>query len=249
MDDPSAKTRAAVWGSDPAAPVNAGYTAPPNPASQDAGLALSRRQTRLEGVAIDYLKQVYALLAASMIVAVAAGYVGMTLPFAFEHPIVLMLMMFGALFLAFRVQNAATLFLFTAISGLSIGPVIAIYVGAGLSQIVGQAVFMTGAVFIGLSAYALTTRRDLSMLSGILFAGLIVLLVGSLLNLFFHSTAMSFAVSACGSVIFAGYILFETQQLKENPGAVAPSVAALSMYLNVVNLFLSLLRLLGILED
>lgn len=221
MNDPSAETRAAVWGT--------GRTAD---------------QT---GMAVDYLKQVYALLAASMIVAVAAGYVGMSLPFAREHPIVLLVLMLAAMFLAFKVQNAATLFLFTGISGLSIGPVIAVYVGAGLSHLVGQAVFMTSAVFIGLSAYALTTRRDLSMMGGMLFAGVIVLLVGSLLNLFFHSTALSFALSACGSVIFAGYILYETQQLKENPGAVAPSVAALSMYLNVVNLFLSLLRLLGIL--
>ncbi|MBF0401318.1 MAG: Bax inhibitor-1/YccA family protein [Magnetococcales bacterium] len=235
MDDPSTKIRTAVWGTER---TNNGI-----PEFTDA----PRKQAMLEGMAVDYLKQVYAMLAASMIVAVAAGYVGMTLPFAHEHPILLMVMMLGAMFLAFQVQNAATLFLFTGISGLSIGPIIAVYVGAGLSHVVGQAVFMTGAVFVGLSFYALTTRRDLSMMGGMLFAGIIVLLVGSLLNLFFHSTAVAFALSACGSVIFAGYILFETQQLKANPGAVAPSVAALSMYLNVVNLFLSLLRLLGIL--
>ncbi|MBF0213747.1 MAG: Bax inhibitor-1/YccA family protein [Magnetococcales bacterium] len=194
-----------------------------------------------------YLKQVYALLASSLLVAVAAGYVGMTLPFAREHPIILLVMMFAAMFLAFKVQNAATLFLFTALSGLSLGPVIAHYVGAGLSGVVGQAAFLTGAVFTGLSVYSLTTKRDLSMMSGMLFAGLIVVVVGGLINLFVQSTALSFAMSAVGSVIFAGYILYETQELKDNPWAVAPSVAALSMYLNVVNLFTSLLRLLGIL--
>ncbi|MBF0296082.1 MAG: Bax inhibitor-1/YccA family protein [Magnetococcales bacterium] len=194
-----------------------------------------------------YLKQVYALLASSLIVAVAAGYVGMTLPFAREHPIILMLLMFGAMFLAFKVQNAATLFLFTGISGLALGPMIAHYVGAGMAGVVGQAAFMTGAVFTGLTFYSLTTKRDLSMMSGMLFAGLIVLVVGGLINLFLHSTALSFAISAAGCVIFAGYILFETQQLKAQPWAVSPPVAALSMYLNVVNLFTSLLRLLGIL--
>ncbi len=201
-----------------------------------------------QGSAVEYIKQVYSLLAASLIVAVASGYVGMSLPFAREHPIVLLLMMLGAMFLAFKVKNAATLFLFTGISGLSLGPVIAVYVGAGMSHVVGEAVFMTAAVFTGLTFYALTTRRDLSVMNGILFAGLIVLLVGGLLNLFFHSTAVSFALAACGSVIFAGYILVETQELKSNPWAIAPSVAALSMYLNVVNLFMSLLRLLGILN-
>ena len=195
-----------------------------------------------------YLKQVYALLASSLLVAVAAGYVGMTLPFAREHPIILMLLMLGAMFLAFKVQNAATLFLFTAISGLSLGPVIAHYVGAGMSAVVGQAAFMTGAVFTGLTFYSLTTKRDLSIMSGMLFAGLIVLVVGGVINLFLQSTALSFAMSAAGSVIFAGYILYETQQLKAQPWAVAPSVAALSMYLNVINLFTSLLRLLGILR-
>ena len=238
MEDSSSKTRAAVWGSENTNNIG-GFS------TQKADA--QRAQTELAGMAIDYLKQVYALLAASLIVAVAAGYVGMSLPFAHENPIALILLMLGALFLAFKVQNAATLFLFTGISGLSIGPIIAIYVGAGLSHVVGQAVFMTGAVFIGLTFYAFTTRRDLSMMGGMLFAGLIVLVVGSLLNLFFHSTAVAFALSAVGSVIFAGYILYETQQLKNNPGAIAPSVAALSMYLNILNLFLSLLRLLGIL--
>ncbi|MEO5348390.1 MAG: Bax inhibitor-1/YccA family protein [Magnetococcus sp. YQC-3] len=203
---------------------------------------------QVESSVTSYLKQVYALLASSLIVSVAAGYVGMTLPFAREYPIVLLLLMFAAMFLAFKVQNAGTLFLFTGLSGLSLGPVIAHYVGAGMSAVVGEAVFMTGAVFTGLTFYSLTTKRDLSMMGGLLFAGLIVLIVGGVINLFLHSTALSFAMSAAGSVIFAGYILYETQQLKANPWGVAPSVAALSMYLNVVNLFTSLLRLLGILR-
>lgn len=199
-----------------------------------------------EAEVTTYLKQVYAMLAASLIVAVAAGYVGMTLPFAREHPFVLLFMMFGAMFLAFKVQNAATLFLFTGISGLSLGPVITHYVGAGMAGVVGQAAFLTGAIFSGLSVYSLSTKRDLSMMSGMLFAGLIIVVIGGLINLFVQSSAMAFGLSAIGSVIFAGYILFETQQLKENPWAVSPSVAALSMYLNIVNLFTSLLRLLGL---
>ncbi|MBF0414849.1 MAG: Bax inhibitor-1/YccA family protein [Magnetococcales bacterium] len=197
---------------------------------------------------VTYIKQVYALLAASLVVAVAAGYVGMTLPFPREHPYILMAIALGALFLAMAVKNAATLFLFTGISGLSIGPIIAIYVGAGLSHIVGQAMFLTGAIFFSLTFYAMTTKKDLSVLSGMAFAGLIVILVGGLINLFLHSSAVGFALSAVGALVFSGYILFETQGLKREPWVVAPSVAALQMYLNVVNLFLSLLRLLGAIE-
>ncbi|MBF0426509.1 MAG: Bax inhibitor-1/YccA family protein [Magnetococcales bacterium] len=201
----------------------------------------------VDASAIDYLKQVYALLAASLLVAVAAGFVGMHTPFAFEHPIVLLLLELGAFFLALKVKNTPTLFLFTGISGFAIGPIIAIYIGRGLSGAVGQAVFLTAAIFVGMTFYAMTTRRNLSMLGTFLFGGLVILLVGSLLNLFFHSSAVTFAISAAGAVIFSLYIAWETQMLKENPWAVTPQEAALSMYLNVINLFLSLLRLLGVL--
>lgn len=202
--------------------------------------------SRADAGTVVYLKQVYALLAASLIVAVAAGRVGMTLPFAREHPFILMAIMFGTLFLAMRIQNTATLFLFTGVSGLSLGPVIAIYVGAGMSHIVGQAAFLTGAIFVGLTFYAMTAKRDFSMMGGMLFAGLIIVIVGGLINMFMHSTALAFAISAVGAMIFSGFILFETQRLKMQPWEVSPPVAALGMYLNVVNLFTSLLQLLGI---
>jgi modulator of FtsH protease len=197
--------------------------------------------------AVAYLKQVYSLLSASMLVAVAAGWVGMRLPFAYEHPYILMFMFIGAIFLAFKVQNAATLFLATGISGLSLGPIIAMYVGNGMSHIVGQAAFLTGGIFIGLTFYAMTTKKDFSWMGGMLFAGLIVVILGGLINMFIGSTAMAFGISAIGAMIFSGMILWETQQLRNNPWAVPPTVAALSMYLNVLNLFLSLLRILGIL--
>lgn len=200
----------------------------------------------IEGSAIDYIKQVYALLASSLVVSVSAGYVGMTLPFAHEHPFILMVMLFGALFLAMKVQNTATLFLFTGISGLSLGPIIAIYVGAGMSHIVGQAAFLTAIIFFGLTFYAMTAKKDFSMMGGMLFSGLLIVVVGGLVNLFIHSSAISFAISAVGALVFSGFILYETQRLKMQPWAIAPSVAALSMYLNVVNLFTSLLQILGI---
>lgn len=197
--------------------------------------------------AVEYLKQVYALLAGSLLVAFAAGVAGMSSPFAFEHPFILIALQLGALFLAMYVKNTATLFLFTGLSGFSLGPIIALYVGMGMAGVVGQALLMTGAAFGGITVYAFTTRRDLSGMGGMLFAGLIVLVVGGLINLFVQSTGMAFALSGMGALIFSGYLLYETQQLKQNPGLVAPSVAALSLYLNIVNLFLSLLRILGIL--
>lgn len=196
--------------------------------------------------AAAYLKQVYSLLAASLMLAVAGGYVGMHTPFAMEHPFMLMFLQLGILLLAFKMKNTATLLLFTGVSGFSLGPIIAIYLHAGLSHVVGQAVFLTGGVFVAMTAVGLISQRDFSVWQGTLFAGLVVVLLGGIVNLFMQSTAISFAISAAGAVIFSGYILMETQALKENPWGEAPAIAALSMYLNVVNLFLSLLRLLGI---
>ncbi|MBF0623751.1 MAG: Bax inhibitor-1/YccA family protein [Magnetococcales bacterium] len=197
--------------------------------------------------ATAYLKQVYALVAASLLLSVVAGLIGMNSPFARENQLLLIFVQLGALLLAFWKKNTPTLFLFTGLSGFCLGPIIGFYVSQGMSAVVGQAVLMTGLIFTGLSFYALTTKRDLSMIGGMLFAGLIVLVVGGLLNLFFQSTAVAFALSAAGAVIFSGYILWETQQLKDHPGLVPPAIAALSMYLNILNLFLSLLRMLGIL--
>lgn len=216
-----------------------------------------RRPVVLEGVAtktgvnisdsaITYLKQVYLLLTASLILAVAAGFVGMSSPFAYEHPIILIVMQFAALFIAFKFQNPATLYLFTGLSGFALGPLIAIYINAGMSAIVGQAAFMTAAAFGGLSVYAMTTKKDFSRMGGMLMAGVIVLIVGSLINMFMESTAIAFAISSVGAVIFSAFILYDTQRLKEMPWAVSPSLGALSLYINILNLFIMLLQLLGI---
>ncbi|MBF0621504.1 MAG: Bax inhibitor-1/YccA family protein [Magnetococcales bacterium] len=212
-----------------------------NPTDQAFAPAFSAEQ------AIAYLKQVYVLLGASLFLAVAAGWVGMQASFAHEHPFVLMFMQLGAVFLAMKVPHPATLFLFTGLSGFALGPLIAVYVNAGMSAVVGQAAFMTAGGFLGLSAYAMTTKKDFSRWGGILFAGVIAVLVGGVVNMFLQSSALMFAMSAAGSVIFSALILFDTQQLRNNPWAIPPTVGALTLYLNIINLFIFLLQLMGFL--
>ncbi|MBF0142969.1 MAG: Bax inhibitor-1/YccA family protein [Magnetococcales bacterium] len=219
------------------------------PGQTVAASATSEGLSASELSAIAYLKQVYALLGGSLLLATAAGYVAMGSPLVQENLLLLIIAEVIVFFVALAKRNSSTLFLFTGISGLTLGPVLDQYVHAGMPGIIGQAVFMTGAVFVGLTFHALTTRRDFSAMGGMLFAGLIVLLVGSLVNIFLQSTGLAFAVSAAGTLIFSGYILWETQQLKNHPWEVPPAAAALSLYLNVLNLFLSLLRLLGILSS
>ncbi|MBF0186358.1 MAG: Bax inhibitor-1/YccA family protein [Magnetococcales bacterium] len=196
--------------------------------------------------AITYLKQVYAYLAASMVIAVAAGTVGMGIPFVYEHPFIMMFLFFGGAMLAHWKPGPPTLFLASGLAGAMVAPMIALFLGNGMSHIVGQAAAMTGGIFLGLTFYALTTKRDFSFMGGMLFAGLIVLIVGGLINMFVQSTVMAMAFSAMGAMIFSGLILWETQTLKENPWALHPAAAAFSMFLNVFNLFINLLQLLGL---
>ena len=220
-----------------------------HPAAQSANPAVVRPAAgglELSSEARTYLKQIYSLVAASLFLAVLAGSIGMESQFAHENRMILFIAQIAIIFIAFKVQNTPILFLFAGVSGFALGPIIAMYVGAGMSHIVGQAAMLTGIAFGGLTVYALTTKRDLSMMAGMLFAGLLIIVVGGLLNAFFiQSPAMQFAMAAMGAVIFSGYIVYETQQYKNNPGMVAPSMAALSMYLNIINLFISLLQILG----
>ncbi|MGN7614527.1 Bax inhibitor-1/YccA family protein [Magnetococcales bacterium HHB-1] len=207
-------------------------------------------QSHVQGDAIAYLKQVYAYLGTSLIIAFAAGSVGMESSFAAEHRIIMFILMVGVSFLPYMFPSAPTLFLATGVWGFAAGPLIAFYVNRGMADTVGLAALLSGAIFFGLSFYAMTTKKDLSWMGGMLLAGLIVLLVGGLLNMFiFQSPAITFAMAAGGTLIFSGFLLWETKELKDNPWAMAPAAGAFSLFTSLFNLFISLLQLLGFLGD
>ena len=103
-------------------------------------------------------------------------------------------------------------------------------------------------VFFGLSGYALTTRKDFSFLGGFLMIGLIVAIVASIANIFFAIPAMSLAISAGIVLIMSGLILFDTSRII-NGGETNYIRATVSLYLNIYNLFVSLLHLLGAMDD
>nr|CRH07918.1 Conserved membrane protein of unknown function [Candidatus Magnetococcus massalia] len=207
----------------------------------------------LSASTVEYLQQVYAYLGASMLLAVAAGYVGMDSPLAMmarQSLLISLVVMIGTMMLAFWKPGAPTLFLATGSWGFLAGPIIGMYVNAGAAGIVGQAAFLTGAIFVGMTAYAMTTKKDFSFMGGMLFAGLIVIIVGGLVNAFFlKSPAMTFAISAGGALLMSGFLLYETQQLKQAPWAMHPAAAAVSLFTTIYNLFMMLLSLLGMGRD
>lgn len=174
--------------------------------------------------------------------------------------------------LIFMVQNAVNklnaakaglyFWLLAALMGLSMGSVFMIYVPASIVQ----TFLITAATFLGLSVWASSTQKDLSGMGSFLFMGLIGIIIAAIVNIFMASSLVSFVVSVLGVIIFAGFIAYDTQRLKNNyyaaqhasfsdgsfsqtdkaniENALAVS-GALSLYLDFINLFFYLLRFLG----
>jgi uncharacterized protein len=141
-------------------------------------------------------------------------------------------------------------FAFSALMGISLSSIFLVFTGQSITQVF----FITAAAFGGLSLYGYTTKRSLSGMGSFLIMGLIGLIIAMVVNIFLASSALGFAVSVIGVLIFAGLTAWDTQRLKEmylfgNMDAAtagrASVMGALSLYLNFINMFQFLLMLLG----
>ncbi|MGC9208151.1 Bax inhibitor-1 family protein, partial [Acidithiobacillus sp.] len=137
--------------------------------------------------------------------------------------------------------------LFAGTMGALMGPAIATYLRMPAGPtIVTEALGLTGVLFVGLSVYALTTRRRFSHLGGFLLTGLIVAILASLLNLFLlHLPALQMAIAGVLVLVFSGLILFDTQRILESSAVDSPALLVVSLYLDILNLFMALLEILG----
>ena len=152
-----------------------------------------------------------------------------------------------------RTANSAAglgvVFAITGLMGFGLGPVIGGYLSLPNGpQIVATALGGTGVIFLGLSGYALTTRRDFSFIGGFLFVGLLVVFVAALANIFFQVPALSLALSAAIVMLMSGFILYDTSRMVHG-GVDNYIIATVQLYLNIFNLFVSLLHLLGFASD
>jgi modulator of FtsH protease len=197
------------------------------------------------------LRNTYALLA--MTLTFSAFTAGLSMALELPHPgvIVTLIGYFGLLFLVSKFQNSALglvfVFALTGFMGLTLGPILNIYltqIGNG-PQLVMTALGGTGAIFLGLSAYALTTRKDFSFLGGMLTAGILVAFLAALAALFFHMPGLQIAVSAMFIVLMAGLILYQTSEIVHG-GESNYILATVTLYVSIFNLFTSLLHLLGV---
>jgi modulator of FtsH protease len=106
----------------------------------------------------------------------------------------------------------------------------------------------TGIIFLGLSAYAMTTKRDFSFMGGFLFAGMMVLVIAMLANIFLEMPALAMAVSGGIILVMSGFILFDTSRII-NGGETNYIMATYGLYLSIFNIFISLLQLLGMMSN
>ncbi len=200
------------------------------------------------------LKNTYILL--SMTLLFSAGTAWLAMATGMPHPglIITLVGYFGLLFLTekFRDTSLGLVFVFalTGFMGLTLGPIISAYMSyfPNGHQLVMTAFAGTGTIFIGLSAYALTTRKDFSFIGGFLFAGILVAFLAGLGAYFFQMPTLSVAVAAMFVLLMAGLILYKTSDIVHG-GEVNYISATVTLYVSIYNLFTSLLHLLGVFGD
>jgi modulator of FtsH protease len=206
-----------------------------------------------EAASVDFMKKTYQLLAASMIAAAAGAYV--TMPYAmqimqykwFIFGAELLVLFFGLSMTRGKPGlNLAMLFIFTFLTGVSLVPMLASLIGMGNGAVIGNAFLMTSVLFGALSLFAINSKSDYSNWGKPLFITLIVVIVASLVNYFLLQSPMMHIVVTAGVLILFGFFtIYDTQNIA-NGAYDSPVDAAVSLYLDFLNMFTALLQLLGI---
>ena len=213
---------------------------------------ISNAMARAETAALSTNKVVrntYILLSMTLLFSALAA--GSSLALNLPHPGLLLTLggYFGLLFLTAKFRDSALglafVFALTGFMGYTLGPVLSAYLAVPSGgQVVMTAMGATGAIFLGLSGYALTTRKDFSFMGGFLMVGILVAFLAGLGAVFFEMPGLSLAVSAMFVLLMAGLILYETSNIIQG-GESNYVMATVTLYVSIFNLFTSLLHLLG----
>ena len=158
-----------------------------------------------------------------------------------------------AMFILPRFANSTAgigiVFLVTGLLGFGLGPILSLYAALpNGSNIITLSLAGTGVIFIGLSAYALISKKDFSFLGGFLMVGFLMVLLAAVANIFLQIPAMSLAISAVVIMIMSGFILYDTSRIV-NGGETNYVLATIGLYMTIFNIFVSLLQILGIMGN
>ena len=213
-----------------------------------------------------HMLQVYNFMALGLVLTGIVAYLVGTTPALyvpiFGSPlkwVVMLAPLAFVFFFSFRIQAMSastaqlTFWAFCAVMGLSMASIFLVFTGASIARVF----FITAAMFGAASLYGYTTKADLTKMGSFLMMGLIGIIIASLVNLFVGSSAVQFAISVIGVIVFTGLAAYDTQTIKEtyaeNAGVEANSklavFGALSLYLSFINLFQMLLQLFGVARE
>jgi len=195
------------------------------------------------------LRQTYAVLSATLLFTACVTWLTQDIALPSWAYLASAIGSFVLLFATIGLRNSGlgllALFGFAGLEGLGLAPIINLYLRTpNGTATVAEAAGLTALAFLGLSAYVHTTRRDFSALRGMLFVGLIVVVVASLIGLFIPSQAYQLALAGVSALLFCGFILYDTSAIVHG-GETNYIMAAMRLYLDIINLFLDLLRLLS----
>lgn len=195
------------------------------------------------------LRNTYSLLSMTLLFSAGVAYASMALNLPHPGIIIMLVGFYGLMFAIHKFQNSSIglvlTFVFTGFLGYTLGPILNMYLQlSNGGSLIASALGLTGFTFLGLSAYALTTRKDFNFLSNFMVAGVFVLMGAVVLGLFVNIPGLQLAISA-GFVLFSSAaILYQTGQLV-NGGERNYILATVTLYVSIYNLFLSLLHILG----
>ena len=199
------------------------------------------------------VRRTYTLVFVSVLVTMAGVAFGMSqvgiMQAVAAHPFITLLLTFAPLLAAMKFRDAfpaniGLVFLFTFIEGIAISPIIYV-VGMRSPGVVGQAALLTGTSFAVLTAYAWLSRRDFSAWGSFFTIGLWVLIAASVINIFFHNPGVTLWLAAATVLVFSGLLIFDTWRLRNVYGPNDYVLAAVNIYLDLLNMFLAILSLLG----
>lgn len=230
---------------------------------------LTQRQgtdTQVKVLVNDFIRSVYNWMALGLaltgVIAFYVAYSPTMLRLIYGNPVSIIVLIAAELglvfYLAARIQRieastATALFvLYAALNGVTLSFIFLAYSGTSIAS----TFFICAATFVACSIYGMTTKRDLTSVGGFMMMGLMGIIIASLVNIFIHSSAMAMIISYIGVFVFVGLTAYDTQKLKHmaltQPAGLEAGVVrkgailgALSLYLDFINLFLMLLRILG----
>jgi len=208
--------------------------------------------SRDNSAVITFLKSTYQLFAASLLAATVGAYIGLNMISTVQSWFWgFVILEFALLFGIYAVKNKPginliVLFAFTFVSGLTLVPLLShTFNMPGGAGIVANAFGMTTVIFGSISTFALTTKTDFSSMGKPLMIALIVVVIASVINIFLGNPILQIIIAGVGAMLFSAFILYDTQAIVRGAYE-TPIEAAISLYLDFLNLFISLLQILGI---